>query len=100
MIPARQIAPPQERATASSDCGRISEAAAGANLSTSATRHYAVAMNFFTKPPNNLGMILLAVWLILFGIVTAPFLKFNFAHSHDLLALLAIVAGALLLMKR
>ena len=57
-------------------------------------------MNFFSKLPNNLGLMLLAVWLILFGILTAPFLKFNFAHSHDLLALLAIVAGALLLMKR
>ena len=54
----------------------------------------------FTKLPNNLGMMLLAVWLILFGILTAPFLKFNFAHSGDLLALLAIVAGVLLLMKR
>jgi len=54
----------------------------------------------FTKLPNNLGMMVLAVWLILFGIVTAPFLKFSFAHSGDLLALLAIVAGALLLMRR
>ena len=45
-------------------------------------------------------MMVLAVWLILFGIVTAPFLKLNFAHSGDILALLAIVAGALLLMKR
>jgi hypothetical protein len=65
-----------------------------------AMRDYAEVMNFFTKAPNNLGMILLAVWLILFGILTAPFLKFNFAYSGDLLALLAIVAGALLLIKR
>ena len=57
-------------------------------------------MNFFAKLPNNLGMMILAVWLIMFGILTAPFLKFNFAHSGDLLALLAIVAGVLLLMKR
>lgn len=57
-------------------------------------------MNFFTKLPNNLGMMLLAVWLILFGILTAPFLKLNFAHSGDGLALLAIVTGVLLLMKR
>jgi hypothetical protein len=56
-------------------------------------------MNFFTKQ-NNLGMLLLAVWLIVFGVLTAPFLKFSFAHSGDLLAALAIVAGVLLLMKR
>ena len=56
-------------------------------------------MNFFAKVPNNLGMMLLAVWLILFGVLTAPFLKLNFAHSGDLLAVLAIV-GALLLIKR
>jgi hypothetical protein len=57
-------------------------------------------MTFFTKLPNNLGMLLLAVWLLLFGILNAPFLKFNFSHSGDLLALLAIVVGVLLLMKR
>jgi hypothetical protein len=58
-----------------------------------------MAMNFFVKP-NNLGMMLLAVWLILFGILTAPFLKIHFAHSGDLLAVVAIIAGVLLLMKR
>jgi uncharacterized membrane protein HdeD (DUF308 family) len=58
-----------------------------------------MAMNFFAKP-NNWGMMLLAVWLIVFGVLTAPFLKFNFAYSADLLAILAIVAGVLLLMKR
>ncbi len=57
-------------------------------------------MNFFARLPNNLGLMALAVWLILFGILTAPFLKFNFSHSGDLLALLAIVVGVLLLMKR
>ena len=49
------------------------------------------------KLPANLGMILLAAWLILFGVLTAPFLRFSFAYSGDLLALLAIVAGVLLL---
>jgi len=57
-------------------------------------------MNLLTKLPNNLGMMLLAVWLILFGVLTTPFLKLHFAHSGDLLALLAIVAGVLLLIKR
>ena len=52
------------------------------------------------RMPKNLGMILVAVWLILYGILTAPFLKFNFAYSTDLLALLAIAAGVLLLLRR
>lgn len=52
------------------------------------------------KVPKNLGMLLLAVWLILFGLLTAPFLKFNFTYSGDLLAVLAIVVGVLLLLKR
>jgi hypothetical protein len=52
------------------------------------------------KAPKDLGMILLAAWLILFGVLTAPFLRVSFAHSGDVLALLAIAAGVLLLMKR
>lgn len=50
--------------------------------------------------PKNLGMLLLAVWLILFGLLTAPFIGLSFSHSGDLLALLAIVVGALLLLQR
>ncbi|HJQ82369.1 MAG TPA: hypothetical protein VJ828_20580 [Lacipirellulaceae bacterium] len=52
------------------------------------------------KLPKNLGMFLLAVWLILWGLLTAPFLNISFNHSGDLLALLAIVAGVLLLKYR
>ena len=52
------------------------------------------------KMPKNLGMLLLAVWLILFGLLTASFLHFEVAHSRDLLAVLAIVAGVLLLLQR
>jgi hypothetical protein len=52
------------------------------------------------KLPKNLGMLLLAVWLILFGLLTAPFLGFSFAHNGDLLAVLAIAAGVLLLLHR
>jgi len=52
------------------------------------------------KMPKSLGIILLAVWLILYGVLTAPFLKFSFTYSADLLALLAIVAGVLLLWRR
>ena len=50
--------------------------------------------------PKNLGMLLLAIWLILFGLLTAPFLHISFAYSSDLLAVLAIAAGVLLLMQR
>ena len=52
------------------------------------------------KLPKNLGMLLLAVWLILFGLLSAPFLKINFAYSGDLLAVLAISAGVLILLER
>ena len=52
------------------------------------------------KTPKDLGMIVLAAWLILFGLLTASFLKINFAHSGDVLAVLAIAAGVLLFMRR
>lgn len=52
------------------------------------------------KMPKNMGMLLLAVWLILFGLLTASFLNFRFSHSGDILAVLAIIAGVLLLLQR
>lgn len=52
------------------------------------------------KPPGNLGMLLLAVWLILFGLLTAPMLGIHFKYSGDLLAILAIAAGVVLFMRR
>jgi hypothetical protein len=52
------------------------------------------------KMPKNLGILLLAIWLILFGLFTAPFLTFTFAYRGEVLALLAIAAGILLLMQR
>jgi hypothetical protein len=52
------------------------------------------------KKPDNLGRLLLAIWFILFGLLTAPFLKFGFTYSGDVLAVLAIAVGALLLMGR
>jgi hypothetical protein len=45
-------------------------------------------------------MTLLAVWLILFGVLTASFFHLSFAYSGDLLAVLAIVVGVLLFLKR
>jgi hypothetical protein len=52
------------------------------------------------KAPKDLGMILLAAWLILFGVLSAPFIRVSFAHSGDVLAVLAIAAGVCLLLKR
>jgi hypothetical protein len=52
------------------------------------------------KLPRNLGMLLLAVWLILFGLLTAPSLRLGFAHAGDLLAVLAVAAGVVLLLER
>ncbi len=52
------------------------------------------------KMPKNLGMLLLAIWLILFGLLTAPFLNFSFYHSSDPLAILGIATGVLLLLQR
>jgi hypothetical protein len=49
------------------------------------------------KLPKNLGMLLLAIWLILYGLLTAPLINISFNRSGDLLALLGIVAGVLLL---
>ena len=50
------------------------------------------------RMPKNLGMILLAVWLILTGLL--PLLQISFAHSGELMAVLAIAAGVLLLLQR
>ena len=50
------------------------------------------------KATRNLGMLLLAVWLILTGLI--PLLKFSFAGLGTLMAILAIAAGVLILMGR
>jgi hypothetical protein len=52
------------------------------------------------KLPKNIGMLLLAIWLILFGVLMAPSLGLTFAHSHDVLAVFAAVVGVLLLIQR
>jgi FtsH-binding integral membrane protein len=49
------------------------------------------------KSPNNLGIILLSIWLILSGLF--PLLNINFPASGIILALLAIAAGVLLLLS-
>ncbi len=50
------------------------------------------------KLPKNLGMLLLAVWFILFGLVYWPLVTFS--HDRVILAVLAIVVGVLLLLQR
>jgi hypothetical protein len=53
----------------------------------------------FFKPSRNWGMLLLAVWLIVTGVLYfAP--NLSFARSGDILAALAIAAGVLLLLGR
>lgn len=46
----------------------------------------------------NLGMLLLAIWLIVSGILA--FVDIGFAHTAKVLAALAIAAGVLLLLGR
>jgi len=46
------------------------------------------------KLPKNLGLTLLAVWLVLFGLF--GLLRINFAGADILMQLLAIAAGVLL----
>lgn len=50
------------------------------------------------KLPKNLGMILLAVWLIATGLLVL--VKIEFPSAPLLLAVLAIAAGILLLLGR
>jgi len=46
----------------------------------------------------NLGMLLLAIWLIAYGAIVL--LKLSFSYSGELMAILAIAAGILLLLRR
>lgn len=46
----------------------------------------------------NLGVLLLCVWLILYGLL--PLLKINFPAAGVVLGVLAIAAGVLLLLNR
>lgn len=46
----------------------------------------------------NVGMLLLAVWLIITGAV--PLLNLSFSGINEIMAVLAIVAGALIALGR
>ena len=46
----------------------------------------------------NVGMLLLAIWLIITGLI--PLLKFSFSGLGTIMAILAIAAGALIIVGR
>ena len=50
------------------------------------------------KLTKNLGMLLLAIWLILTGLI--PLLSFSFSGLHTVMAILAMAAGVLILVGR
>jgi len=50
------------------------------------------------KLPTNLGMLLLCTWLILTGLI--QLLSLSFSGLGTLMAILAIAAGVLLVLKR
>ncbi len=50
------------------------------------------------KLPKNLAMILLAIWLILTGLI--ELLHFTFTGLPIIMAILAIAAGVLILLRR
>jgi len=50
------------------------------------------------KLTKNLGMLLLGIWLILTGLL--PLLSISFSGQATLLAILAIAAGAVILLRR
>ena len=50
------------------------------------------------KMPKNLGMMLLAVWLILAGVI--PLLALHFSGLTMIMAIVAIVAGVLILLNK
>jgi hypothetical protein len=50
------------------------------------------------KITKNLGMLLLAIWLIVTGLLA--FVSINFPYTREILAALAIAAGILILIGR
>ncbi len=50
------------------------------------------------RAPRHLGVILLGIWLILTGII--PIVNLTFAGLSLIMAILAIVAGVLIILQR
>ena len=50
------------------------------------------------KVTKNLGMLLLGIWLIVTGLI--PLLNFSFSGLGTLMAIVALAAGALILVGR
>jgi len=55
-------------------------------------------MRSATRGPASLGMVLLAIWLILTGLL--PFLNVRIPQAGSVMAVLAIAAGVLILVGR
>jgi hypothetical protein len=55
-------------------------------------------MSLSLKVTKNLGMLLLGVWLILTGLI--PVLHLSFSGLGILMAIMAIAAGALIIVNR
>jgi hypothetical protein len=51
------------------------------------------------KTSRNWGMLVVGVWLILYGLLQPP-IKLSFQHQDPVLGVLAIAAGILLLLGR
>jgi hypothetical protein len=64
----------------------------------SARQHYPVLIGVSMKVTKNLGMLLLAIWLILTGLI--PLLNLSLSGLGTLMAILAVAAGALILVGR
>ena len=64
------------------------------------TTQHSFPFGVYMKAPSNLGMILLAIWLVLYGVLSAPLLNVQFNHSGNILAVLAIVTGIVLFVRR
>jgi len=52
------------------------------------------------RTPRHLVTLLLGIWLILFGLLTQHLYPIAFRHSHDVLGVLAIIAGILCVARR
>jgi hypothetical protein len=50
------------------------------------------------KMTRNIGMLLLAIWLVLTGLM--PLLNFSFSGMGTVMAILAVAAGVLILVGR
>jgi hypothetical protein len=55
-------------------------------------------MKLFAKSMPNIGMLALAVWLILYGLLAV--FNISFSQENIIMGILALIAGVLILIKR